>query len=105
MEEFLGNALIAAGAFLFGIFVTKLLIDVTIALIEVTAYTVRQALQYRSEMTNNGVMNLVVREFINENNCTVVTLDAFNANNNKVGKVKVSGRKVGVKIGDRIAIA
>lgn len=105
MEEFLGNVLVGVGAFFVGLFVTKMLIDITIALVEVTAQAIREALRYRSEIRNNNVMKVIVKEFVDERNCTVVTLDAFNAQNEKLGKIKVSGKKMGVRIGQEIAVA
>lgn len=105
MEEFLGNALLAAGTFLVGLFVTKMLIDVTIALIEVTVDSIKRALMYRSEIRNNNVMKVIVKEIIREDNCMVVSLNAFNANNENVGKIKLSGKSAGVHVGQQIAVA
>lgn len=107
MEEFIGNIIIGAGAFLVGLVFTKLLIDAIIAIGEITAAKIKQYLGKHVALTSRGVMTLVVADMKREagENRTVVTLAAYDANKNKVGKVKVSGDKVGVSIGDQIAMA
>lgn len=105
MEEFLGNVLgaILAGlaAWVAALFVAKI-IEGVIELVVVTAETIRNALRSRSEIAANRVSYVVVKKFLQEADCTVVSLDAFNFSGERVGKLKMSGKNVNVQAGSRI---
>ncbi len=104
MEE-LFKVILGIGALVAAAFTVKLLIDITIELINVTIESIKKALEHRSEIKSNNVFCVIVKDFIKESNCTVVTLEALNAENKKVGNIKVSGSKISVKKGDKIALA
>lgn len=99
------KVLLGIGALVAAAFTVKVLIDITIELINVTIESIKKALQNRSDITSNNVISAIVTDFIKGDNCTIVTLDALNASNKKVGNIKVSGSLINVKKGDKIVLA
>lgn len=106
MEELIGNLLIGIGAFVVGLFVTSLIVE-TIVLVSVTIGAIRNLLQNRMELKRKGVMSAIVTNIIREagEDRVIVSLNAYDAKNNKVGEFKVAGSTVHVKVLDRIAVA
>lgn len=84
---------------------TALLVAGVITVIEVTVDTIKYELSRRAELKAKGVVSVIVKEFLNESNATVVTFDAINSANQCVGKVQMKGSSVSVVKGQKISIA
>lgn len=82
-----------------------MLVSGVIAVVSLTVDSIRNELRNRKELIDKGVLSVVVADFIKYSDCTVITLDALDAANNTVGRVKMKGTNCSVSKGQRIALS
>ena len=84
-----------------------LLIGSTLYVANLTVNSIQEELRGREDLKSKGVTNVVIKEFLekNDDDCTVLSLDAFDASGNKVGNISMKGKSCsGLYKGQRIQI-
>lgn len=84
-----------------------LLIGSAIYVANLTVSSIQDELRNRKELKEKGVTHVILKEIIenNEKNCTVLSLEALNAQNKSVGTFKMEGKSCsGLHKGQTIAI-
>lgn len=101
--KIIGGAIIVLGGIVTYLTV-KWLITEVIRLAELTIEAIRNTLSRRIELKANNVMCVVVKEFIKEQDTTIVKLEALRSNGSSAGMIKMSSNIVKVSKGDKIKI-
>lgn len=91
----------------FDVVSTALLIQGAIYVTSLSVDSIKLELSNRRELKNKGVTNVVIQDFIRQNDRTIVSLAALNAQNKQVGSVNIESRSSdysSLKVGQKIRI-
>ena len=86
-----------------GVISTGLIVAGVIVVASITEDTIRGQMRNRPELLNKGVESAVVKDFIQQNGYTEITLAALNKQNQQVGTFKMKSSRVeDIELGDKI---
>lgn len=86
-----------------GVISTGAIVAGVITVASITKESIRSQMRNRPELRNKGVASAVVKEFIQQNGYTEITLAALNKQNQQIGTFKMKSSCVeGIKKGDKI---
>lgn len=88
-----------------GVISTGLIVAGVITVASITEDTIRGQMRNRPELRNKGVESAVVKDFIQQNGYTEITLAALNKQNQQVGTFKMKSSRVeDIELGDKILL-
>lgn len=91
------------GELIKGVISTGAIVAGVITVASITKESIRSQMRNRPELRNKGVASAVVKEFIQQNGYTEITLAALNKQNQQIGTFKMKSSCVeGIKKGDKI---
>lgn len=82
-----------------------LLIGSVIYVANLTVSSIQDELRNRRELKAKGATQVIIKDFLESHGCTVVSMDAYNAQNKKVGVLSMECRSYsGLYKGQKVAI-